>query len=165
MKVSYLDRYMVGSAEEGGLTSLSLQRFVHSVGARTAAPGGGSVSAAIGALVSLQRLSSRGSHLHILIQLTFSFLQGAALGAMVGQMTYGKRQFEDLDSVMRRLIPPFHQAMNELLLMVEADSSAFNSYMVTTHPKPPLHTTTPTCSKHNTATCWQHHLWMHQIKP
>lgn len=57
-------------------------------------------------------------------------LQGAALGAMVGQMTYGKRQFENLDGMMRKLIPPFHQAMNELLLMVDADSSAFNSYMV-----------------------------------
>lgn len=45
-------------------------------------------------------------------------------------MTYGKRQFENLDGVMRRLIPPFHQAMNDLLLMVDADSSAFNSYMV-----------------------------------
>lgn len=61
-------------------------------------------------------------------------LQGAALGAMVGQMTYGKRQFENLDSVMRRLIPPFHQAMEELLLMVDADSSAFNSYMVRNVP-------------------------------
>ncbi|XP_035989648.1 formimidoyltransferase-cyclodeaminase-like isoform X2 [Fundulus heteroclitus] len=97
--------YMVKSQEEGGLISLSLQQFVHSVGARTAAPGGGSVSAAIAAL-------------------------GAALGAMVGQMTYGKRQFENLDSVMRRLIPPFHQAMNELLRMVDADSTAFSSYMV-----------------------------------
>lgn len=58
------------------------------------------------------------------------FLQGAALGAMVGQMTFGKRQFENLDGIMRRLIPPFHQAMNDLLLMVDADSSAFNSYMV-----------------------------------
>lgn len=45
-------------------------------------------------------------------------------------MTYGKRQFENLDGMMRKLIPPFHQAMNELLLMVDADSSAFNSYMV-----------------------------------
>ncbi|KAI3366210.1 hypothetical protein L3Q82_010035, partial [Scortum barcoo] len=97
--------YMVRSQEDGRLASLSLQDFVRSVGARTAAPGGGSVSAAIAAL-------------------------GAALGAMVGQMTYGKRQFENLDGVMRRLIPPFHQAMNELLLMVDADSTAFNSYMV-----------------------------------
>ncbi|XP_041834349.1 formimidoyltransferase-cyclodeaminase [Melanotaenia boesemani] len=96
--------YMVKSQEEGQLVSLSLQKFVHSVGARTAAPGGGSVSAAIAAL-------------------------GAALGAMVGQMTYGKKQFENLDGLMRKLIPPFHQAMNELLHMVDADSSAFNSYM------------------------------------
>lgn len=36
---------------DGRLVSLSLQKFVHSVGARTAAPGGGSVSAAIAAMV------------------------------------------------------------------------------------------------------------------
>uniref|UniRef100_A0A672MVT4 Formimidoyltransferase cyclodeaminase n=1 Tax=Sinocyclocheilus grahami TaxID=75366 RepID=A0A672MVT4_SINGR len=80
-------------------------RFVHSVGARTAAPGGGSVSAAIAAM-------------------------GAALGCMDGQMTYGKRQFESLDAEMRKLIPPFHEAMNDSLLKVDADSMAFNSYMV-----------------------------------
>ncbi|XP_061572021.1 formimidoyltransferase-cyclodeaminase-like [Cololabis saira] len=96
--------YMVKDQEEGKLASLSLQKFVHSVGARTAAPGGGSVSAAIAAM-------------------------GAALGAMVGQMTYGKRQFENLDGIIRRLIPPFHRAMNDLLRMVDADASAFNSYM------------------------------------
>lgn len=97
--------YMVeANQEEGRLVSLSLQQFVRSVGARTAAPGGGSVSAAIAAM-------------------------GAALGCMVGQMTYGKRQFESLDGVMRKLIPPFHQAMNDLLLTVDADSTAFNSYM------------------------------------
>uniref|UniRef100_A0A3P8SL62 Formimidoyltransferase-cyclodeaminase n=1 Tax=Amphiprion percula TaxID=161767 RepID=A0A3P8SL62_AMPPE len=96
--------YMVKPQDDGRLVSLSLQQFVRSVGARTAAPGGGSVSAAIGAL-------------------------GAALGSMVGHMTYGKRQFENLDAVMRRLIPPFHQATDDLLHMVDADTSAFNSYM------------------------------------
>lgn len=97
--------YMVRDSQDGGqLASLSLQKFVHSVGARTAAPGGGSVSAAIAAM-------------------------GAALGCMVGQMTYGKRQFDSLDAEMRRLIPPFHEAMNDLLLKVDADSSAFNCYM------------------------------------
>ncbi|XP_035376726.1 formimidoyltransferase-cyclodeaminase [Electrophorus electricus] len=97
--------YMVeANQDEGRLVSLSLQQFVRSVGARTAAPGGGSVSAAIAAM-------------------------GAALGCMVGQMTYGKRQFEAVDGIMRRLIPPFHQAMNDLLLIVDADSTAFNSYM------------------------------------
>ncbi|XP_064182845.1 formimidoyltransferase-cyclodeaminase isoform X2 [Anguilla rostrata] len=98
--------YMVSdsSKEDRQLVSLSVQQFVRSVGARTPAPGGGSVSALVAAL-------------------------GAALGCMVGQMTYGKKQFESLDSVMRRLIPPFHQAINELLQMVDADSRAFNGYM------------------------------------
>ncbi|MBN3308396.1 FTCD cyclodeaminase, partial [Amia calva] len=97
--------YMVEKSEQDErLVSLPLQQFIRSVGARTAAPGGGSVSAAVAAM-------------------------GAALGCMVGQMTYGKRQFESLDGTMRRLIPPFHQAMNELISMVDADSTAFNSYM------------------------------------
>ncbi|KAK1165450.1 formimidoyltransferase-cyclodeaminase isoform X1 [Acipenser oxyrinchus oxyrinchus] len=95
--------YMVENEDES-LVSMPLRSFIRSVGARSAAPGGGSVSAAIAAM-------------------------GAALGAMVGQMTYGKRQYEDLDGIMRRLILPFHQSMNELMSMVDADSKAFNSYM------------------------------------
>ncbi|XP_010115551.1 PREDICTED: formimidoyltransferase-cyclodeaminase [Chlamydotis macqueenii] len=74
------------------------------LGGRMAVPGGGSVSAAAAAL-------------------------GAALGCMVGLMSYGKRQFEELDHIMRKLIPPFHQAMDELVAMVDADSRAFSSYM------------------------------------
>ncbi|XP_047432649.1 formimidoyltransferase-cyclodeaminase [Mugil cephalus] len=96
--------YMVKSPEDGRLVSLSLERFVQSVGARTPAPGGGSVSAVMAAL-------------------------GAALGAMVGHMTYGKRQFEKLDGVMRTLIPPFHHAMKDMLLLVDEDTDAFNGYM------------------------------------
>ena len=68
-----------------------------------------------------------------------SCLQGAALGAMVGQMTYGKRQFEGLDAAMRGLIPPFHHAVQDLLLLVDADSSAFSSYMVGTAVKIEAH--------------------------
>ncbi|KAM4698222.1 formimidoyltransferase-cyclodeaminase [Rhinophrynus dorsalis] len=89
---------------EGTLLTQSLERFVYSVKARSAVPGGGSVSAAVSAM-------------------------GAALGCMVGQMTYGKRQFESLDEVMRKLIPPFHQAVDQLLALVDADSNAFGSYM------------------------------------
>ena len=44
------------SQEDGSLVSLSLQQFVRSVGARTAAPGGGSVSAAVAALVQNKHL-------------------------------------------------------------------------------------------------------------
>ncbi|XP_073163030.1 formimidoyltransferase-cyclodeaminase isoform X2 [Lepidochelys kempii] len=97
--------YLVQSGQaDGGLVSKSLHTFVRAVGARSAAPGGGSVSAAMSAL-------------------------GAALGCMVGLMSYGKRQFEALELVMRKLIPPFHQAMNELIVMVDTDSLAFSSYM------------------------------------
>ncbi|KAF7243650.1 Formimidoyltransferase-cyclodeaminase [Varanus komodoensis] len=92
------------SKESGNLLLLPLHTFVQKVGARSAAPGGGSVSATISSL-------------------------GAALGCMVGLMTYGKRQFEELDSVMRHLIPPFHQAMNELAVMVDTDALAFSTYM------------------------------------
>ncbi|XP_023670555.2 formimidoyltransferase-cyclodeaminase [Paramormyrops kingsleyae] len=103
-KERIIEYMVVGTQDHQRLLSLPLQQFVRSVGARTAAPGGGSVSAAIAAM-------------------------GAALGCMVGQMTYGKKQFENLDTVMRRLIPPFHHAMGELLVMVDTDSNAFNDYM------------------------------------
>ncbi|XP_075790240.1 formimidoyltransferase-cyclodeaminase [Pelodiscus sinensis] len=97
--------YLVQSGQaDGGLVSKSLRAFVHAVGARSAAPGGGSVAAAMAAL-------------------------GAALGCMAGLMSSGKRQFEALESVMRKLIPPFHQAMGELVAMVDADSLAFSGYL------------------------------------
>ncbi|XP_007907311.1 formimidoyltransferase-cyclodeaminase isoform X1 [Callorhinchus milii] len=96
--------YMVPGQEEAGLASLSLTGFVRSVGARTAAPGGGSVAAAVAAM-------------------------GAALGSMVGLMSYGKRQFEVVDAVMRRVIPPLHHTAHQLLTMVDTDSRVFSNYM------------------------------------
>uniref|UniRef100_A0A8C5C9K0 Formimidoyltransferase-cyclodeaminase n=1 Tax=Gadus morhua TaxID=8049 RepID=A0A8C5C9K0_GADMO len=102
--------YMVDQGPgDPSLVSLSLRQFVQSVAARSAAPGGGSVSAAVAAL-------------------------GAALGAMVGQMTYGKRQFEGLDGAMRGLIPPFHQAVQDLLLLVDADSSRSVTWSILKQP-------------------------------
>lgn len=89
---------MIGGVEEP-LASLSVRRFVELLGARTPAPGGGSASALAAAM-------------------------GAALGAMTGWMTYGKRKFEAEDAVMRRLIPPLHHAMMELLPMIDADTAA-----------------------------------------
>uniref|UniRef100_A0A8B9P176 Formimidoyltransferase-cyclodeaminase n=1 Tax=Apteryx owenii TaxID=8824 RepID=A0A8B9P176_APTOW len=98
--------YLVQAGEaDRGLVAKPLGAFVRAVGRRSAAPGGGSVG------------------------FTALSLQGAALGCMVGLMSYGKRQFEELDAVMRKLIPPFHQAMDELVAMVDADSRAFSSYM------------------------------------
>jgi glutamate formiminotransferase / formiminotetrahydrofolate cyclodeaminase len=96
--------YMI---EEGGnepLASLSVRKFVELVGARTSAPGGGSVSALAASL-------------------------GAALGAMMGWMSYGNKKFEHLDKKMRKLIAPLDNAMKQLIPMIDADTNAFNDYM------------------------------------
>lgn len=95
--------YMIGSSDER-LAGLSVRRFVELVGSRTPAPGGGSAAALIAAL-------------------------GAALGAMVGWLTYGKRRFEEKDALMRRLIPPLHEAEQRLIPLIDADASAFDAYM------------------------------------
>lgn len=57
--------------------------------------------------------------------------QGSALGAMVGQMTYGKRQWEEFDSQMRDLIPVVTSSADDMIKMIDADTDAFNDYMVT----------------------------------
>ncbi|XP_039336369.1 formimidoyltransferase-cyclodeaminase isoform X1 [Saimiri boliviensis] len=88
------------SGPERRLGDKSLRAFVDEVGARSAAPGGGSVAAAAAAM-------------------------GAALGSMVGLMTYGRRQFQPLDATMRRLIPPFREASAKLTALVDADAEAF----------------------------------------
>ncbi|XP_042811357.1 formimidoyltransferase-cyclodeaminase isoform X1 [Panthera leo] len=100
--------YLVpNSGPEQSLVSKSLCAFVREVGARSAAPGGGSVAAASAAM-------------------------GAALASMAGLMTYGRRQFEHLDATMRRLIPPFHAASAELTALVDADARAFQAYLEAT---------------------------------
>jgi glutamate formiminotransferase/formiminotetrahydrofolate cyclodeaminase len=96
--------YMVPKADDEPLASLSVRAFVEELGARSPAPGGGSASALVAAM-------------------------GAALGAMVGWMTYGKRQFEAKDAAMRRLIPPLDGAMKALLPLVDRDTRAFDAYL------------------------------------
>ncbi|XP_032485195.1 formimidoyltransferase-cyclodeaminase isoform X1 [Phocoena sinus] len=92
---------------EQSLVDQPLRTFVREVGARSAAPGGGSVAAASAAM-------------------------GAALASMAGLMTYGRRQFEHLDATVRRLVPPFHTALTELTAMVDADARAFEAYLKAT---------------------------------
>jgi glutamate formiminotransferase/formiminotetrahydrofolate cyclodeaminase len=96
--------YMIPKGEDEPLASMSVRGFVELLGSRTPAPGGGSASALVAAM-------------------------GAALGAMVGWMTYGKRRFEAEDPVMRRLIPPLHEAMKDLLPMIDRDTRAFDAYL------------------------------------
>ncbi|XP_066115244.1 formimidoyltransferase-cyclodeaminase isoform X1 [Saccopteryx bilineata] len=95
--------YMVpDSGPEQNLVDKSLHAFVREVGARSATPGGGSVAAASAAM-------------------------GASLACMAGLMTYGRRQFEHLDTTMRRLIPPFHAASARLTTLVDEDARSFEA--------------------------------------
>lgn len=96
--------YMTSEKENEPLASMTVRDFVELVGARTSAPGGGSVSALIAAM-------------------------GAALGAMMGWMSYGSKKFEHLDAQMRKLIPLLHVNMMKLIPMIDADTNAFNDYM------------------------------------
>ena len=89
--------HMVPKGDDETLASMSVRAFVEELGARSPAPGGGSASALVAAM-------------------------GAALGAMVGWMTYGKRKFEAKDAAMRRLIPPLDEAMKALLPLVDKDT-------------------------------------------
>ncbi|MGB9697261.1 MAG: glutamate formimidoyltransferase [Ignavibacteria bacterium] len=97
--------YMIDDEPNEILASMTVRNFVELVGARTSAPGGGSVSALVSSL-------------------------GAALGAMMGWMSYGNKKFEHLDSKMRRFIPPLHFAMKELIPLIDADTDAFNDYIM-----------------------------------
>jgi glutamate formiminotransferase/formiminotetrahydrofolate cyclodeaminase len=96
--------HMVPKGEDEKLASMSVRAFVEELGARSPAPGGGSASALVAAM-------------------------GAALGAMVGWMTYGKRKFEAKDAAMRRLIPSLDEAMKQLLPLVDKDTRAFDAYL------------------------------------
>lgn len=96
--------YMIEKENAEPLASLSVRGFVELVGARTSAPGGGSVSALVSAL-------------------------GAGLGAMMGWMSYGNVKFAHLDEIMRRLIAPMHDKMKQLIPLIDADTNAFNDYM------------------------------------
>jgi formiminotetrahydrofolate cyclodeaminase len=49
---------------------------------------------------------------------------------MVGQLTFGKRQWESLDSQMRQYIPIFDKASKEMIDYIDDDTEAFNDYMV-----------------------------------
>ncbi|NOS85833.1 MAG: glutamate formimidoyltransferase [Ignavibacteria bacterium] len=96
--------YMIAEGGSEPLASMSVRSFVELVGARSSAPGGGSVSALIASI-------------------------GAGLGAMMGWMSYGTKKFEHLDADMRKLIAPLHENMKKLIPMIDADTNAFNDYM------------------------------------
>merc|ERR1711951_324694 len=94
--------YCLESSDQHLLVSQTVADFIKSVGARSAAPGGGSVSAMVGAT--------------------------GVVSAMVGKLTYGKRQWEALDGKMRELLPPLQKAMLEITEGIDKDTEAFNDF-------------------------------------
>ncbi|MDH3479794.1 MAG: glutamate formimidoyltransferase, partial [Gemmatimonadota bacterium] len=99
--------YLIEDDTSEPLASSTVRGFVEQLGARTSAPGGGSAAALMAAM-------------------------GAALGTMVGQLTYGRRKFESVDEHMRTALPPVHAAMQALLPMIDADTDAFGRYVAAT---------------------------------
>jgi glutamate formiminotransferase/formiminotetrahydrofolate cyclodeaminase len=96
--------YIIAEEKKEPLAGLTVRQFIEEVTSRSSAPGGGSVSAAIAAM-------------------------GAGLGSMVAKLTLGMRKFEALDSKMRKLVPPLHDAANALIPMIDADTHAFIDYV------------------------------------
>lgn len=96
--------YIIAGDPDEPLAGLTTRQFIEEVASRSSAPGGGSVSAAIAAM-------------------------GAGLGAMVAKLTLGVRKFEAVDTKMRKLILPLHQAAHALIPMIDADTHAFNDYV------------------------------------
>ncbi|XP_028968997.1 LOW QUALITY PROTEIN: formimidoyltransferase-cyclodeaminase-like [Galendromus occidentalis] len=92
--------YMLDDDTSDLLMHKSVKEFVHQIGARTVAPGGGTVAAACATM-------------------------GAALAAMVGKLSYGRKAWEHLDEPMRKHIPIVHQAMEDLMPLIDADSDAY----------------------------------------
>ena len=96
--------YLVAEKREEPLATLSVREFIEEVAARTSAPGGGSVSAAVAAL-------------------------GIGLGSMVAKLTHGVRKFDDVQTHMISSIPPLHNLTEEIIPMIDADTNAFNEYV------------------------------------
>jgi len=90
------------SEKYGDLANSSISDFVDVLSSNSPAPGGGSVSALAGSLA-------------------------AALSAMVGNLTVGKKGFESLKSEMNALAIDGQQLKDKLIKYIDDDTNSFNS--------------------------------------
>ena len=81
-------------------TDKTCREFVENTAGKTPVPGGGSVSALVGAL-------------------------GTALGRMVGSLTLGKKKYADVQAEMLELAREADSLQAELLELVQADIDIF----------------------------------------
>ena len=86
------------------LRELSVNQFVEETASKASVPGGGSVSAMVGAL-------------------------GAALMEMVANLTIGKEKYAGVQAEMQALAAEGAALHEELLAGIKKDSESFNGYM------------------------------------
>ncbi len=96
--------YRVAEETVEPLAGMTVRSFINEVAARTTAPGGGSVSAAMAAM-------------------------GVGLGSMAAKLTQGVRKFEHLETRMRQIIPDLHHTSETLIALIDADTGAYQDYV------------------------------------
>ena len=88
------------------LTDKKVGNFLDELASSSPTPGGGSVAALAGAL-------------------------GAALISMVGNLTIGKKKYEDVEEDIKRIISSSEKLRYELSQLIEEDVKVFNNFMAT----------------------------------
>jgi len=96
--------YLMEDASQKKLIDLSLKQFTHETASESAAPGGGSISACMGAM-------------------------GAALGAMVANLSAHKKGWEDRWEEFSDWAEKGKTYYDELLRLIDEDTQAFNGIM------------------------------------
>src|SRR5438132_6378490 len=103
-KEKIIEFKMDSAASKKSLVKLNLRQFCNETLSDSPAPGGGSVAALIGAL-------------------------GVSLGGMVANLSAGKRGWEDQLSYFSDWAVKAQQLKDEMLLLVDEDTAAFNKVM------------------------------------
>jgi len=88
------------------LIDKKLSNFLDELASNSPTPGGGSVAALAGAL-------------------------GAALISMVGNLTVGKKKYEDVEEDIKKIISSSEKLRYELSQLIEEDVKVFNNFMAT----------------------------------
>jgi glutamate formiminotransferase/formiminotetrahydrofolate cyclodeaminase len=96
--------YMLQNKEDSKLVSMTLTDFANETASESPAPGGGSISAYVGAL-------------------------GVSLGAMVANLSSHKKGWDERWEEFSKWAEKGQQYKNELMRLVDADTKAFNQIM------------------------------------
>ncbi len=94
--------YAIAQRKENALVDLSLQGFAEELASESMAPGGGSVAALCGALA-------------------------ASLTTMVGNLSHGKKGYEEVWELMESVALKGQKLKDRLLCAIDADTESFNA--------------------------------------